>query len=73
VSKAQPPIPEDFQKALGIALPPPALEPAPPSDVPFTTLATIEGAVQHRIAAIDPQGIAAQIIQARLDLMRGKI
>jgi len=74
VSKGLPPIPEDIQKALGIPRTPlPAPGPAPVPDIPFTTLATLEDAIQQRIAEVDPEGIAAQIIQARLDLMRGRV
>jgi hypothetical protein len=74
VSKAMPVIPEEIQKALGISVAPiPESENQVTSHVPFTTLATIEDAVRQRMAEIDPNGIAAQIIQARLDLMRGRV
>jgi hypothetical protein len=74
VSKGLPPIPADIQRALGIPSKTlPAPEPAAGADFPFTTLTTIEQAVRQRIAELDPTGIAAQIIQARLDLMRGRI
>jgi hypothetical protein len=74
VSKAMPPIPEEIQKALGISVAPiPDSESQAAGQIPFTTLATIEDAVRQRMAEIDPNGIAAQIIQARLDLMRGRV
>jgi hypothetical protein len=66
VSKSQP---EEFQKALGLAICTGVfIDPARPL-MPFTSLAEIEKAIQDHIRKIDVQ----KLIQARLDLLRGRI
>jgi hypothetical protein len=76
VSKSLPAIPEEMQKALGInirALLPKPADPFLPEVVPFTCLGEMEKAVQRALGEIDPEGIAARIVQERIDLMRGRV
>jgi hypothetical protein len=62
-------LPGEFQKALGLAIGTGVItDPARPL-MPFTCLAEIEKAIQDHIRKIDVQ----KLIQARLDLLRGRI
>jgi hypothetical protein len=67
-----PSLPEEFQKALGLPPRPPASEMNRLDhrcSVPFTSLSEIEKAITDHIRKIDVQ----ELIQARLDLLRGRI
>ena len=74
VSKVIPPIPVDFQRALGISFKaPPAAESAPPAVVPFTSLATIERALGRAFDRVDVAALASRAVQDHLDRRRGRI
>jgi len=73
-----PALPAEFQKALGLMYPSCSFPGSPCADasgsvspplMPFTSLTEIEKALQDHIRKIDVQ----KLIQARLDLMRGRI
>ena len=73
-----PALPAEFQKALGLIDPSCSFPGSPGADasgserpplMPFTSLTEIEKAIQHYIRKIDVQ----ELIQTRLDLMRGRI
>jgi hypothetical protein len=73
-----PALPAEFQKALGLIYPSCSFPGSPGADasgsersplMPFTSLAEIEKAIQDHIRRIDVQ----KLIQARLDLLRGRI
>jgi hypothetical protein len=85
VGKSLPPIPEDFQKALGITIAPPAASsssppagaadeaPASNSQIPFVALSTLEQMLRSSLAAFDPFAVAEKAGQARLDRLRGRV
>jgi hypothetical protein len=87
VGKGLPPIPEDFQKALGITLAAPSTSPTPSGDkndvpatsparaepIPFVALSTLESLVRSSLASLDPLTAAERAAQARLDRIRGRV
>jgi hypothetical protein len=75
--KALPPIPEEFQKALGVTVKAGGgsqnAEGPPPPEVPFTPLSVYQRAIEASLARVDPARIAEKIIQDRLDALRGRV